>query len=236
MSAWTSGVQTPVELQARLKAERAGMPFLVFRDGDGAQQIVALEPAREKLVLGREAGAADLPLHWDPTVSRVHAVLQREGSAWTVVDDGLSSNGTCVNGVRLTGRRRLRDSDVVECGKVALLFREPGASAAGETLKADDRHPRASRLTRPSGACSSHSAGRCARVFGAPATNKQIAAELVISVDTVKSHLRRISAKLEIDDLPQNQKRDQLARRALAEGVVTARELLGTAVGSIHVL
>ena len=51
------------------------------------------------------------------------------------------------------------------------------------------------------------------------------------SVDTVKSHLRHIAAKLELDDLPQNQKRDQLARRALAEGVVTARELLVTAIG-----
>ena len=33
---------TPRELQARIEAERRGTPYLVYRDGDGAQTIVAL--------------------------------------------------------------------------------------------------------------------------------------------------------------------------------------------------
>ena len=38
------GLPAPVgwaELQARLEAERSGSPFLLFRDGDGRQQLVA---------------------------------------------------------------------------------------------------------------------------------------------------------------------------------------------------
>ena len=38
----------------------------------------------------------------------MHAALERVGDAWALIDDGLSHNGTWVNGERLIGRRRLR--------------------------------------------------------------------------------------------------------------------------------
>jgi pSer/pThr/pTyr-binding forkhead associated (FHA) protein len=41
----------------------------------------------------------------------VHAILQRIGGRWTVEDDGLSRNGTFVNGTRLASRVQLRDRD-----------------------------------------------------------------------------------------------------------------------------
>ena len=47
-----------------------------------------------------------IELAWDPQVSRVHAVLERVGGVWTVEDDGLSRNGTAVNGVRAQPARR----------------------------------------------------------------------------------------------------------------------------------
>jgi hypothetical protein len=41
----------------------------------------------------------------------------------------------------------------------------------------------------------------------------------------VKTHLRALFARFEIDDLPQNQKRLKLVEIALKSGVVSRREL-----------
>ena len=115
---------TPAELQERLAAGRRGISFMVLRDAQGAQRIVGLEPERAPLTVGRGSGA-DVCLDWDAEVSRVHAELVLVGGDWAVVDDGLSRNGSLLNGERLVGRRRLGDGDVLRCGKTDLLFRDP---------------------------------------------------------------------------------------------------------------
>src|SRR5690242_15835616 len=91
------------ELQALLAAERAGCPFLLYRDGAGEQRLRVLDDAGGWLTLGRSA-EADVTLAWDERVSGVHAELHRAAGQWTVTDDGLSMNGTFVNGARLSGR------------------------------------------------------------------------------------------------------------------------------------
>src|SRR5204862_131653 len=96
-------------------------PFLVFRDGSGQEQVVSLEGDNQRLTIGR-GSATDVWLEWDREASRVHAALERYGQEWTVVDDGLSRNGTFVNGERVHGHHRLADGDVVRCGSTELLF------------------------------------------------------------------------------------------------------------------
>ena len=61
--------------------------------------------------------------------------------------------------------------------------------------------------------------------FAAPASNREIAEELVIAVDSVKSTMRDLFELFGTDALPQNQKRAQLALDALRTGVVSRREL-----------
>ena len=92
-------------MQERILAEREGKPFLLLRDATQTQHLVRLPTDGDRLTIGRGEGV-DLPLDWDERVSRVHAELERVGDSWALADDGLSRNGTFVNGRRVRGRRK----------------------------------------------------------------------------------------------------------------------------------
>jgi hypothetical protein len=214
---------SPVELKARIEAERLGRPFLLLADDDGAQRILELPADADRLTLGR-GEACDVALTWDGEASRVHALLERLHEEWSVVDDGGSRNGSFVNGERVSGRRRLRDGDVVRVGRTLIVFRAPSGGASIQTLPAEeDATPTLTaaqrrvliEVCRPFGASS----------YAAPASTRQIAERLVVSADTVKTHLRALFGAFAVEALPQNQKRAELARRALELGVVTRAEL-----------
>ena len=56
-----------------------------------------------------------------------------------MVDDGLSRNGTFVNGERVTRRRRLLDGDELRIGSTTIRFRAP--FEAGEHTLVDAPRP-----------------------------------------------------------------------------------------------
>jgi len=217
-----ANVASPAELKERLDAERGGEPFLLYRDGDG-QRIVGLGAAGERFSVGRDA-AMDLALD-DDQVSLLHAELQRVGGQWTVVDDGLSRNGTFLNGERTSGRRRLRDGDELRFGETVVVFRDAVSVEAGETAAAPDA-PRVEltdsqrrillALCRPY---------RDGSAYATPATNRQIADEVFLSVDAVKGHLRVLFERFGLGEIPQNQKRVKLVEVAMQRGVINIRDL-----------
>jgi FHA domain/Bacterial regulatory proteins, luxR family len=221
----TAAMQSASELKAQIEAERDGLPFLVYRDGASQQQIFVLGHDLDHVTVGR-AVATDITVDWDTEVSRLHAEFERMGGNWTVSDDGLSRNGTHVNGERVVGRRRLHDRDVIRFGRTLATYRQPLVADITETAVASDVLDRASlseaqrrvlvSLCRPF----KDSSG-----YVTPATNQQIAGELFLSVDAVKTHLRALFAKFGIEDLPQNQKRIRLVELALKSGVVSPRDL-----------
>ena len=218
-------LQSPVELKAVLEAERSGVPFVVYRDGPGEQQIVMLDGEQQRITVGRDP-ACDVRIEQDSEVSRLHAELERLGESWTVADDGLSRNGTFINGERVVGRRRLQDRDVVRFGRTSATFHQPLVAGLTETRVGSEVIERASlseaqhrvlvALCRPF---------KDPNGYATPATNQQIADELFLSVDAVKTHLRALFAKFGIEDLPQGQKRLRLVELAVTSGVVTVREL-----------
>src|SRR3954470_10703679 len=123
------------ELKAQIEAERAGRPFLVFRDGEGRQQIVTVEAGAAELWVGR-GDSADVRLGWDEEVSALHAQIEVVRDECTLLDDGLSRNGSFVGEQRVDGRRRLRDGDTLRFGRTTVLFRRPGEGAPEATVAA----------------------------------------------------------------------------------------------------
>ncbi len=214
---------TPAELKERIEAERRGRPFLLYHDDDRAQHILDLGDAPERITIGRSS-TNFVVLKWDAEVSRVHATLERRGTEWTLIDDGRATNGTFLDGERIHGRTRLDDGAVIGVGRTQVLFCSPTANAT--------------MLTAPSGMgaapavtdaqrrvlialCRPYGQGE----FAVPASNRQIAEELVLGVETVKSHLRALFDAFALGELPQHQKRAVLAQRAFETGVVKPRDL-----------
>jgi pSer/pThr/pTyr-binding forkhead associated (FHA) protein len=212
-----------IDLKERVEAERRGHPFLLYRDGGGNQCVIVLE-AEDRLTVGRRPSNT-IGLGWDVNVSRVHAQLERIGDAWTVADDGLSRNGSWVNADRVTGRRRLIDGDVMRFGDTLIAYVDPKRGESRVTE--EDASPVAANVTEAQrrvllALCRPYKDGG---EYATPPSNKQIADELFIGIDAVKTHMRALFYAFGVGHLPQNQKRARLVERALRTGFVLKREL-----------
>ncbi len=118
-------------LRAALRGEAiAGGPELVAIAGPMAGRRVRLRPG----VLGR--GADSATRLEDPSVSRVHARLEIEGSRIRVEDLG-SKNGSWIGGERLAGLRELSPGGELQAGRTVLALSlaptdAPAQEASGE--------------------------------------------------------------------------------------------------------
>jgi pSer/pThr/pTyr-binding forkhead associated (FHA) protein len=213
------------ELKELLATERLGEPFLAFRDQLGNLRLYVLVHGTASHTLGRRP-EMDLPVPWDNEISGLHAELQCLGGEWTIVDDNLSTNGTYVNGERVSGRRRLYDGDRIRLGRTLVAYNAAHASEVPKTVTAGDR-PALKELSDTQqriliALCRPYRDGGA---FATPATNQQIADEVFLSVDAVKMHLRTLFGKFELNDLAQNQKRARLAECVFQLGLISQRDL-----------
>jgi pSer/pThr/pTyr-binding forkhead associated (FHA) protein len=220
--------QSAAELKRQIELEREGEPFVIYREPGGEQHLVSLA-GRERLVIGRDTDT-DVTIEGDDAVSRLHAELVRVGGSWVVADDGLSTNGTFVDGERLLSRRRLSDRDLIAVGGTGLLYRDPKqASIAGRKTRAAGPEeavmPAIGEVQRRVLVALCRPLADGSAIASVPASNQAIAAELHMSVGAVKANLRVLFEKFGVDDLVQNQKRAALAERALRIGAVRPSEL-----------
>jgi hypothetical protein len=84
-----------------------------------------------------------------------------------------------------------------------------GAALAPSVPLTETQHRIIAALCRPA---------RGENRFATPATNQEIAAEVFLSVDAVKAHLRTLYRKFGIEDLPHNRKRARLVELVVEGG------------------
>lgn len=203
------------------EAPEAGVAAtLTYRQPDGTWRVVPL-PEAGALTIGRR-DEADLSLPWDAEVSRLHAELSLHAGEWTVSDDGWSQNGTWVNGIRIDGRRRLADGDLITVGRTVLTFRGAARTGPGPTMLPGELGPapafseQQQRVLR----------ALCAPLLGdgegvVPATDADVAEATGVPLEQVQAELEHLAQIFGFEDLPVEGRRGEVALLALRSGLVS---------------
>jgi DNA-binding CsgD family transcriptional regulator len=173
---------------------KGGKVMAYLQDESGSRTPLG----KDGLTLGRDENN-DIAVSHDLRLSRSHAQVVNRDGQWILTDLG-SRNGSFVNARPVT-RHPLRDGDEIRLGGSLWMFRsdlDPRAtevatetSAPGAELNLTKREVEVLRLVSDG------------------LSDKLIAADLGISVNTVRSHLDRIGEKTGL------RKRSELTRLAL---------------------
>jgi pSer/pThr/pTyr-binding forkhead associated (FHA) protein len=125
-----------------------GQYQLTMRTGPNPGTVYALED--EHIGIGRDA-SNDISVN-DAEVSRRHARLTFQGGKFVLEDLG-STNGTYVNGQRLTGPRVLKSGEVISLGEQIVFVYESMSADPGKTVaaprKAVSAQPQAQPFSPP---------------------------------------------------------------------------------------
>lgn len=89
----------------------------------------------DELLIGRHAEGAGR-LADDEEISRSHARLSLDRTGFCAIEDLGSTNGTYVNGLRITGPDTLSEGDTIEVGATTLVVRELPIPHSEHTLRA----------------------------------------------------------------------------------------------------
>jgi FHA domain len=220
----TLGPANEEELAARQAAEKLGERFLIYRDEEDQQVIHRLSGSQPRVTIGRR-DEADISMPWDPEMSRLHVELELRAGEWTICDDGFSQNGTWVNGLRLAGRRRLNDGDLVRVGRTTIAYRDPVPVGTGPTLVPGEL----SATPRFSEQQQRILQALCRPLFVDgeginPASDEEVAEVTGIPLDAVVAELDHLGRALGLEGMPQADQRAEIALLAVRSGLVGADE------------
>jgi hypothetical protein len=190
-------------------------------DGIGRDRHWVLRREARRLTIGRRA-CNEIAIEWDQEVSRVHAELVASCNTWFVVDDGLSRNGTYVNEVRILGRRRLVDGDMLRIGCTRMVLSDPHEATWDAPTIVGGELP----LMAPvSSQQQEILEALCAPMLvlgphAAPRSDAAVALATNIALDVVASELDQIARRLGFEASPHEAGRADVAAAALRLGLV----------------
>lgn len=183
----------------------------------GSHHLMPLDAA--VATIGR-ADSSDIALA-DPTVSRLHAIVERYSSGWSIRDVG-SANGTRVNGERITGERRLLPEDEIGIGSARLFLRLHDIRASTLTLGSEEPPELTPTERRVLLAlCRPLLEGQ---TFPEPATVRSLSEAFVVSEAAIRQHLLRLYDKFGIQT-GEGSRRARLANEAMRRRAVSLAEL-----------
>ncbi len=194
-----------------------------FVEVRGPQGTHLVELTTDRSSLGR-ATTNDVVILLDPTVSRLHAVIERYPTGFCVRDLG-SANGTFVNGEPVVGEARLRTGDELRLGSSRLTFFAVGDDETEITAVAEGPPtltPRERDLLLA--LCRPLLEGEA---FAPPAGIRQMATELYVSEAAVKFHLANLYDKFGLSEHRDGSpsRRVTLAGEAIRRRAVTIADL-----------
>ncbi len=184
------------------------------------RELISLDVPR--VTIGKSS-TNTVALQHDSTVSRLHAVLENLGFAWSLRDVG-SRNGTFVNGEKIAHERVLHAGDEIRVGNSRLVFweeRRAGDTSIADATVSAEPVPIPPRLTPREldvlvALCRPLVSGD---PFPEPASVRRLAVELVVTEAAVKQHLQNLYDKFAI--AADGERRVRLANEALRRGAVT---------------
>jgi pSer/pThr/pTyr-binding forkhead associated (FHA) protein len=199
-------------------------PFLEIWKRSGREVAIL---ADRPVTIGRGHDTL-LRLADDVEVSRLHAVIEKVASGWSIRDLG-SRNGTFVNGERILGERVLRPDDEIRVGGVRLFFRAEDVAGSLTMTRSLSRAPALTRREQAvlQALCRPIALGD---MFTEPASVRQMAVSLRVTETAVKYHLSNLYIKFGIAD-EGDRRRVRLANEALRRGAVVLSEVLAPGAG-----
>ena len=151
----------------------------VMRSGPNTGKIYPLEAT--EIVIGRDASNG-VAIN-DAEISRKHAKLNLHGSAYVIQDLG-STNGSFVNGQRITGTQVLNPGDTVSFGENIVLIYEVAQDPNATVISSAQAPKTVAPIRRPSPAPAPAYSGQvpAGPVAATPAPVKKSGSKVVIII------------------------------------------------------